>query len=939
MPTKIELLQEAERRGILPSNKRELYDEAVKRGLIKSTVQAEPTEPIQPKIDKTTPEPQRPSIGTGTQPYLQSLKESRAETDIKSPGLPESKGYSGKKLLSDVSRPVISGLTSVGGAMIGTAGATPGAGTILGGGLGYAIGEEMADHFDEWLGLRERQPLMVELKESAEDIAEGALYEGGGQIVAKAATPVIKFVTSKLPINPFTKSGSEITSGKQLIAQTDSGPMVAKNYDDARDLEELVPGLKFRVGQLTNDPGIVKFERARARMPGEAAAGQAELQAKNTEALKTYIEKVKGSADLGNVKGTLRAEREGIETGVTEAQKALERETAGVSGGMGAVETGEQIRGSARAGQTTARKEATKLFDEVPQFEIDASPISTKIDELSQPLNRFEDIEGNVPKEFTRIKEALKESNGVATPQDLQGLRSTLTDSLRDAQGSASPNNKMISRLSKLVDEVDTVLKEAGEAVEIAKPTQARYKGTIIHTGKLRKDLTSINKKLKTETHTTADKIDAEKTYDELRKAKALGIMRQVQETEKEHTKRMAKTYKIEFGKDAPILPGKERVSITTAKNKKVEIERILSEAVDIPKSEMAEASKKLKEAQQFFKKEVIEKYKHGTIGDILKKSAKGDKVGNAQVASRFFKPGQKGIQQADEFINSIGGNPQAKAAMEDYIKQDLLEYATNPVTGEVTETKLKTWLSKYKPTLKKYGMDKRFDSIVKARSELDDALVLKKEFDNSQASKLLNSDVDKAIQNALSTGSKRAELRKLVNAVKGDKKAISGIQNSLIDQIIYSDITEKTPRTLFTMKNQFKEYRGAINEAFRDSPGKIKALNTYRDVVEKLDIGKASPIGGGSDTAENVVSGIAKKIGMSNSMIVNAGKSIVNILKGQSDKAIDMMLSRAAYDPEYAYTLMLIAKGRKPNVVKRRLYGHLMSSGTTGIRQELKKD
>jgi hypothetical protein len=941
MPSKIELLQEAERRGILPANKRELYGEAVKRGLIKSSKTAEQTKPKLIKGSDVTRFKQQDqgdklNVGVGTQPYLKSLKGSRQQTDIDEALLPERQPpepLTPKRIVSNIARPVISGLTSATGAIIGTPEA-PGPGTILGGGIGYAIGEEIADKLDEFLGLRERQPLMVEIKESAADVAEGATYEMGGQVLAKGIGGVVNFVAKRMQGIPLTKAGAKRSVGKQLIAQTDNGPLVAKNYEDARELEELIPGLKFRVGQLTDDPGVVKFERARARMTGDTAAGQAELQTQNTEALKAYITKVKGGADIGDVTGALRAEREGIETGLTEAQKALERETVGISGGPGAVETGQQIRSAARSGQAESRKEAGKLFEDVPQFEIDASRISSKIDELSQPINRFEDIEGNVPKEFARIKEALKESNGIATPDDLQGLRSSLTDSLRDAQGAASPNNKMTSRISKLIDEVDTVLKEAGEV-----SPQARYKGKIIRTDKLNKELSKINEKLATESHFTDETVNIDQTYKELQSAKVPGIMQQVQEGSKEYSDRIAKQYRIEFGKDAPMIQGTEKVSIAKAKTRKGEIQKILSESVEIPKTEMEASAKKLKTAQQFFKKEVIEKYKHGTIGDILKKSAKGDKVGNAQVASRFFKPGQKGLQQADEFINAIGDNPQAKQAMEDYIKQDLLEYATNPVTGEVTETKLKTWLAKYKPALKKYGLENKFDSIVKARQSLDDALVLKNKFDKSQASKLLNSDVDKALQNALSSGSKRTEVRKLIKALKGDKKAISGLQNSLIDQIIYKDVAEQTPRTMAKLNDQYLKYKPALDEAFKDTPEKIRALNVYRDVMEKLEIGKYSPIGGGSDTAENIVSGIAKRFGLSNSRIVSIVKSVAGILKGNSDKTIDTMLNRAAYDPDFAYTLMLIAKGRKPDVVKRRFYGHFISSGTTGIRQEFKKD
>lgn len=1051
MPTKIELLQEAEKRGILPESKKALYAEALKRGLIKSKKN------IIEEPEMGASHTQR--IDTGLQPsHAQMTPDERF-------GGPKS------KIVSEIARPIISGITGAGGAMIGT-GAGPGFGTAIGGGLGYSIGEEIADKLDEFLGLKEPGPLQVELKKAITERTNlGAAYEVGGLAAAATLSPILKFGGKQISkIMPFSKAGAEVKAGKQLIAQTDNGPMVANNYEEAKELENLIPGLKFSRGQLTNDPSVVKWERSMLRMPGRAATGSAEQTAQNTDAIKTYITKAKGTGAIEDVTGALTTQREAAETGVTEAQKALERET--IPGGVGIVEGGEQIRGAARTAERQAKKTGGELFEDVPQFEIEGKRILDKIDEISEPFTRMERIDKTIPEEFEWFTDKIKETGGKVTPQDLQDMSSDIGESIaaiKNSQASTKFDRTKSRRLAMLKQEIDDVLKETGEVTTTPKqitgetgpkeelkalsdkiekegvgfdafynknndsfelsrivvpepqrdtgigtkamkelinmadrrgkiitltpskdfggkigklkkfykelgfvenkgknkdyrfrdtylrepikskfvqkeapkqPTiqQAKHKGKIIYPERLKEEISRIDKKLKTEPHTTSNEIDTKKTYKELSDKNVLGIMQNVNESNTDYTKRIANQYKIHLKKDAPLVPGKERPAITAAKDKKAKLENILSESVDIEPATMAEAAGKLKDARGFWRKEVIQKYQQGTVGDILKKGAKGDKVGNAQVASRFFKPGPAGVQQADEFLNAIGDNPEAKQAMEDFIKQDLLNYSTNPVTGEVTQAKLKTWLNKYKPSLKKYGMDKRFDSIVKTRTELDDALLFKKEFDKSQASKLLNSDVDKAVQNALSTGSKGASARKLMSMMKGDKQAISGLQNSIIDQILYKDAIEQTPRTIAKVNDQYLKYKPALAVVFKDSPNKLKALNTYRNALDKMEILNRSPIGPGSATMELQETGkaIEAATGLSKNWIYTVGKTIANITKGNSDKAVKMLLHRAAYDPDFAFTLMLAAKGRSKDVIKQRLYGHLTAMGLRGtIKKE----
>jgi hypothetical protein len=383
------------------------------------------------------------------------------------PGEPVATGEPrpGAETLSALARPTLGGVGAVIGAVAGTTGA-PGPGTLAGSGLGFAAGEELADKLDEWLGVRDRQPLSVELVQSGKDIATGAAFEAGGQLLAAGLGAGAKFVAKRLPKISLTKSGAQKQAGKIIAANTTGGPVIAKNIEEAQALEEAIPGLKFGRGQTTNDPAIIKFERSRQRMPGDAAEQTAEQTAANSKALRAFIDKQKGGAGIGDVVDPLIKQREAVEAGVDTAAGALEREAATLGTGADAAEAGATIRGAAGTGKAAAKKEAGKLFEDVPQFDIDSSSLGTKIDELSKPFSRVENIEANIPSVFGRTKALLEETGGVLTPDDLQGIRSELTTDLRRVQGGQEPNARKASRISGLIGEIDDILKKASASGE-----------------------------------------------------------------------------------------------------------------------------------------------------------------------------------------------------------------------------------------------------------------------------------------------------------------------------------------------------------------------------------------------------------------------------------------------------------------------------------------
>ncbi len=178
----------------------------------------------------------------------------------------------------------------------------------------------------------------------------------------------------------------------------------------------------------------------------------------------------KGKGGIEDVLDPLAKQQGALEKGVESTRAGLNKEAKVLGTGQWAVEVAQPIRKALVSGEKSARAEASKLFENVPDFGIDASPLINTIDELSKPIGKFEAAGKNIPSEFEVIKKVLVDESGITTPKDLQGLQSELKGLLRDIEGSAAPNNRMSTRVSKLISAVDNVLKDASESgVRISK--------------------------------------------------------------------------------------------------------------------------------------------------------------------------------------------------------------------------------------------------------------------------------------------------------------------------------------------------------------------------------------------------------------------------------------------------------------------------------------
>lgn len=342
------------------------------------------------------------------------------------------------------------------------------------------------------------------------------------------------------------------------------------------------------------------------------------------------------------------------------------------------------------------------------------------------------------------------------------------------------------------------------------------------------------------------------------------------------------------------------------------------------------------------------DKYYKGNVADILSKGKRGEltKIKPEDIGKQFMTP-----TGADQFISTVGKNPEAIQAMKDYIGQDLLKKAINPVTKEITEKGLKSYLNKNRLILDKFGFTKDFRSLSEAQDLINNSLAKYDEFNASVAAKMLGVDPKIAIKEAFSGKSGKNPsivARQLMGQTKGDEAAMQGLKKAFgeyfLDKIrfiskdLMGEETIQTPR-LMQINKFIDEMKPAIRELYIAEPLKRRALDTIQKTYQILNRTSKSPLGGGSDTAEllnTIHDTIAGKILVK---IPIVGKNIMLIskwLSGQEKELLNEHLVRALYDPDFAETLIMAAKGIKPEIVEKRFVSQFKilggKAGLTGM-------
>jgi hypothetical protein len=230
MPINLELLKEAYNRGILPENKKALYNEAVKRGLISDSDL--PDKISDKSIDfqgmsksildqynsgqqEASEKPMSVASMSGSGGLIERPQQPQPEQPPvpqwfqDSPNLYGAYGAS-KAILEKVVTPVVEGVSTMAGGIVGSA-AGPG-GAIAGSALTYGASKKVMDLVEDYysqLGGAEPKERTVtgELKGSAKDVAliaaTGAIFEGTVPVLRATSNVLFDTLPQRLYSSAF----------------------------------------------------------------------------------------------------------------------------------------------------------------------------------------------------------------------------------------------------------------------------------------------------------------------------------------------------------------------------------------------------------------------------------------------------------------------------------------------------------------------------------------------------------------------------------------------------------------------------------------------------------------------------------------------------------------------------------------------------------------
>ena len=371
-------------------------------------------------------------------------------------------------------------------------------------------------------------------------------------------------------------------------------------------------------------------------------------------------------------------------------------------------------------------------------------------------------------------------------------------------------------------------------------------------------------------------------------------------------------------------------------------IQEGIEDTIDTLSGDAGQAGQLYREASSFYK-EYAGRFKQGTVADILAKGRRGEetKIGLANIASKFDH-----LDGIDDFARAVGDKNIAKDAMRDYYQFDFLNKTRN-AEGEIVTKKAMQWIYKNTGKLKKLGLFEEFKITTLKRYGLEVAEKNLDVFNKSVANKILGADIDDFVRTAF-RGSKNyaTTAQELLGKVKGNKAAENGLKKAFADNLMkeaentspefFQAMRAETPseiefvKSVAKLTNNLKKYSSAIKVIYKDEPQKIKAIHDVWGAYQILARTSKSPLGGGSDTIENMFN-----------ILVGAGgaragrfyliKSIRDAFSKFSERKINDYMRRIMFDPEFAANFTSFKNGVTPERISnfRRLMA--VTYSTTG--------
>jgi hypothetical protein len=360
----------------------------------------------------------------------------------------------------------------------------------IAGGVGDVAGRAIAavtpDYVKEGLGkaagewVEERKPIVAPIVKGYQTLKENFPETIGGiEKGAETAGNILSLAPMGKPAKTVTTWEQRSNLGNKLFptAKKRAGDTIAAATGDssffplnAREtaiIEKEIPGFKASIGEASNDPGLIKLQRALTDKPGEAAGIALERKAKNLTAIKDYLAKnFPGKQGIDDVIKQIKYRQQEIENLVSKTTTDLQSRKGELKP-VDTQTTGANIREAIEKKRTTAKTTVEDQYKALPNEPITNKNTSTAIEELEKGFNAGD--ESVYPsKAIKRVNDALTPKGvilgtdgqiiqgakkGTIDFQDLHSLRKDIGRQMWDA--TRTGNREMALKLGKIQSAID----------------------------------------------------------------------------------------------------------------------------------------------------------------------------------------------------------------------------------------------------------------------------------------------------------------------------------------------------------------------------------------------------------------------------------------------------------------------------------------------------
>lgn len=236
--------------------------------------------------------------------------------------------------------PTVEMLGGVGGGALGTVGATPGVGTLLGAGAGYAGAKQVLRMADQYLGLEPRLSPQDAIAQASKDIAMGATMEAGGRVAGQAISAgmgklmdVRQLAQQRAAQIARQSIGGDVAAARAALAEAPEGATAAQALAGAEQPFYTTQALLQRAGRRAPEAMGPTTGPQAGMTPAQSAAAVNELAAMAGGPTATAARAVRAD-EIEALNNALLPQRNVVLQGINEAE-AVRRRLQGETARMG----------------------------------------------------------------------------------------------------------------------------------------------------------------------------------------------------------------------------------------------------------------------------------------------------------------------------------------------------------------------------------------------------------------------------------------------------------------------------------------------------------------------------------------------------------------------------------------------------------------------------